>query len=564
MPYGRNIRVLVTIVVLTVAFTSHPAVSQTPSPALTADEPLRIAFHRDDGSLSPFTFEHGYSLMTLVYDTLLWRDQEGNSQPWLASGIERETETRFTLRLAEGARWHDGRPIEADDVVFTFKFLKERYHRRFTPQLLRLRSVSAPDRSSVVFDLISPEPGFPDLALTDVPILPRHLWEGLAATEVPQGLPVGSGPYRLTAYVPGDGYVFTAVEDYFRGPPAAKQIEVMIIPTTEERLQAIERGLIHMTPVPFPRRAATRVSRVGTVISEGPGFAPTMLLLNTRQPPFGDLAARQFVSMAMNLKRASNAIGRAVPAGQGLIHPESQWAPGKDLHVFDQDEARGRFSDLRLPPIEIMAPTHDLVQLEAGEQAAISLRQAGAEAKMVRTRENDLIHSIGGTGREPTYTAAIWTGHELPSFAPQFLNSMFGPDIVGSPYSYSGLWNSDLAIAFNAMSATQEIPDRRAAVEKVLRLIHEQAPVIPLVFSNRVFAYKQSAYSGWGFIKGRGILDKRSFVEPQVRPPGPGGSGSEPASPPSSWPAFRIIAIGLAAIAVTLILREIAKRRSAV
>lgn len=561
MPYGRNIRVLVTIVLFTVAFTSHPAAPQTPSPAVTADEPLRIAFHRDDGSLTPFTFEHGYSFLTLIYDTLLWRDREGNSQPWLASGIEREADTRFTVRLAEGARWHDGRPVEAEDVAFTFQYLKERYHRRFTPQLLQLRSVSAPDPATVVFDLTRPDPGFPDLALTDVPILPRHLWEGLTATEVPQGLPVGSGPYRLSAYAQGDGYVFTAVDDYFRGPPAAKHLEVLIIPTTEERLQAIERGGVDMTPVPFPRRAATRVRRVGTVISEGPGFAPTMLLLNTRRPPFDDVAARQFVSMAMNLERASNAIGRAVPAGKGLIHPESQWAPGEDLHVFDQDEARRRFSDVRLPPIEILAPTNDLIQLEAGEQAAISLRQAGAEAEMVRTRENDLIDSIGGTGTDATFTAAIWTGHELPSFAPQFLHSMFGPDIVGSPYSYSGLWNADLAIAFNAMSTTQEISERQAAVGNVLRLIHEQAPVVPLVFSNRVFAYKQSAYSGWGFIKGRGILDKRSFVEPQVRPPGPGGSGSEPAPTPSSSPAFRIIAIGLAAIAISLIVREIAKRR---
>ncbi|MBW3589650.1 MAG: ABC transporter substrate-binding protein [Actinobacteria bacterium] len=561
MPYGRNIRVLVTIVLLTIAFTSHPAAPQTSSPAVTADEPLRIAFHRDDGSLTPFTFEHGYSLMTLIYDTLLWRDREGNSQPWLASSIEREADTRFTVRLGDGARWHDGRPVEAEDVVFTFQYLKERYHRRFTPQLLRLRSVSAPDPATVVFNLTSPDPGFPDLALTDVPILPKHLWEGLAATEVPQGLPVGSGPYRLSAYVQGDGYVFTAADDYFRGAPAVKQVEVLIIPTTEERLQAIERGGVDMTPVPFPRRAATRVGRVGTVISEGPGFAPTMLLLNTRQPPFDDVVARQLVSIAMNLKRASNAIGRAVPAGKGLIHPESQWAPGEDLHVFDRDEARRGFSDLRLPPIEIMAPTNDLVQLEAGEQAAISLRQAGAEAEMVRRRENDLISSIGGTGREPTFTAAIWTGHDLPSFAPQFLRSMFGPDIVGSPYSYSGLWNSELAIAFNAMSAAQEMSERQAAVESVLRAIHQQAPVVPLAFSNRVFAYKQSAYSGWGFIKGRGILDKRSFVEPQVRPPGPAGSGSGPAPQPSSSPAFRIIAIGLAAIAISLVVREIVKRR---
>src|ERR671917_161720 len=109
---------------------SPPAGAQSRAPL------VRLPFPAYDGTLTPYTFEAGYPLMTLVYDTLLWRDAGGVPRPWLARSATRsDGGTRVTIRLRRGVRWHDGRPLTAADVAFTLGFMARRFHPRFTPQL---------------------------------------------------------------------------------------------------------------------------------------------------------------------------------------------------------------------------------------------------------------------------------------------------------------------------------------------------------------------------------------------------------------------------------------------
>ncbi|MBW3608732.1 MAG: hypothetical protein KY463_10310, partial [Actinobacteria bacterium] len=122
--------------IMSVAPPAH-APAQEPRPSL-----VRIPIPQDDGSLTPYTFESAYPLVTLIYDTLLWRDAQGIPQPWLARSIARsDGGRRLTIRLAENVRWHDGRPLTAADVAFTFEFVRARRHPRFSPQLRELASV---------------------------------------------------------------------------------------------------------------------------------------------------------------------------------------------------------------------------------------------------------------------------------------------------------------------------------------------------------------------------------------------------------------------------------------
>ena len=161
------------------------AVAASAAPALT------IPFPQAEGSLTPYTFELGYGLMTLAYDTLAWRDADGVARPWLAESIdERDGGRRYVARLREGTRWHDGRRLTAADVAFTYRFVERRPHPRFTPQVRDIRRVRALDPRTIEFVLDRPVPDFLDLPLADVPILPRHLWRGLpAARRAPAGRP---------------------------------------------------------------------------------------------------------------------------------------------------------------------------------------------------------------------------------------------------------------------------------------------------------------------------------------------------------------------------------------
>ncbi|HWC25131.1 MAG TPA: ABC transporter substrate-binding protein, partial [Solirubrobacteraceae bacterium] len=216
-----------------VAGSPAPAVAAAPQPAV---EELRIPFPQYDGGLTPYTFELGYPLVTLVYDTLMLRDTGGTPRPWLARTVQRSADgRRLTVELRDDARWHDARPVTAADVAFTFRYLADRPQPRFTPQLVDLAQVRATGRRTVTFDLRRPSLGFEDQPLADVPILPSHLWRDLPpGRRAPSGLAIGSGPYRLTRASRSGGYVLRANERYFRGPPRVQRLRVPFIGDADE------------------------------------------------------------------------------------------------------------------------------------------------------------------------------------------------------------------------------------------------------------------------------------------------------------------------------------------
>ena len=284
-----------------VALAAAPASAQQP-------KVLRVAFPSEDGSLTPYTFTNGYALMTLVYDTLSWRDAAGVARPWLARSVRRAAGGRqIVVTLRRGLRWQDGRALTSADVAFTFGYMKTHFNPRFTPQLRELAGVRATGPLTVVFDLRAPALGFEDQPLADVPILPRHLWQNLPRGRLaPAGLPVGSGPYRLTRHVAGRSYRFQADPRYFRGRPAVDRIDVPIVPGQGEGIAGLQEGHYDMAAVPVPPGTALQTP-VTVRYSRADAYAGTVLAFDLTRPPFDQLAARRAVAAALDLRQIAGA-----------------------------------------------------------------------------------------------------------------------------------------------------------------------------------------------------------------------------------------------------------------
>ena len=119
----------------------------------------------------------------LVYDTLFWSQSRLDPEPWLATGAEPTDDYRtWTVSLRDGVAWHDGEPFGADDVAFTFRYFADdggpgRYgHHVYDHPVFE---------SATVIDDLTVELTFAELVATftllpggDLPILPRHIWEG--------------------------------------------------------------------------------------------------------------------------------------------------------------------------------------------------------------------------------------------------------------------------------------------------------------------------------------------------------------------------------------------------
>ncbi|MGI8414556.1 MAG: ABC transporter substrate-binding protein [Solirubrobacteraceae bacterium] len=532
---------------------------------------VRLAFPKYDGTLTPYTFQLGYPLVTLVYDTLLWRDAQGVPRPWLARSVTpSDAGRRLTVTLRPGVRWQDGRSLSADDVAFTFAFVASHYQPRFTPELADVGRVQATGPLTVEIDLKHASLGFEDQPLADMPILPEHLWQDLPpGQDAPAGLPVGSGPYRLVSAQPRGGYVFRANDSYFEGHPRVEQIQVPIISQEQDAYDALQRRRVDMLPLSLPQAAAADLgSTLGIKLATGPSYSGTTLLLNLRRPPFNRLAVRRALTNALDLRRIVGNVGPAVPAEDGYIHPASPWSYGAPLQRFDLRAAQSALAALKLAPITVLAPDNDPARLEAGRQVVLALDRAGASATLRKLSPASLGQAIGEDGSHRDFEAAIESTPPLASYDPDYLTTLFGSDPRSAPLNFGGYRSKAFDALAERVASAPDPQARHRAVRAELALLASDVPSIPLFFSRGIFAYIPAIYSGWVFIKGTGILDKRSFLPGQAHvatgleagvSPNTGDRGSSNAG----LSVVNILSLGVLAAVLVLAVAALVQRRSA-
>ncbi len=552
-----------TVLAALALMTAAAGAAAVPGTAESRAKAVRLPLPRYDGTLTPYTFELGYPLVTLVYDTLLWRDARGVAQPWLAQSVKRTRGgRRLTIRLRSGARWHDGRPLTAADVAFTFDFVAQRFHPRFTPQLADVSRVLATGRRTLTIDLHRPSLGFDDQPLADLPILPRHLWQGLAPGTVPLGPAIGSGPYRLARAGRRAGYSFRANRGYFKGRPRVDRIRVPIIRQETRTYSALTTRRVDMLPVSLPENASKHLGDAfGINIRRGPSYSGTALLLNLRRAPFHRPAARRAAASSLELKRIVRNVGPGAAADHGYVHPASPWATRARLQRFDLPAARRAFAELDLPPFRVLAPDNDPVRLEAGRQVALALRRGGARVRLQKLSRARLGRAIGEDGSAANFEAAIVSTPPLASYDPDFLRRVFGSGAREAPLNYAGYHSQ----AFEALAdRVASAPDRRArrrAVAAELELLAGDLPVVPLFFSEGRFAFRPAIHDGWVFVKGTGILDKQSFLAGGSFPARPKDGGDDTDQPGRFLDILRIASLGVLLIVLLVGAAAVLQRR---
>ncbi len=178
---------------------------------------LRLAAVGTFDSLNPFILK-GVSARGsfLIYSRLTTQslDEPLSQYGELAHTIEcPDDRSSVTFHLRQEARWHDGVPITADDVVFTFETLIREgtpFYRSFYSDVERVEAVS---RHVVKFTLSATDNRELPLILGQLRVLPKHYWSGRSFDRTTLEPPLGSGPYRIESVDPGHSITYRRVED---------------------------------------------------------------------------------------------------------------------------------------------------------------------------------------------------------------------------------------------------------------------------------------------------------------------------------------------------------------
>jgi peptide/nickel transport system substrate-binding protein len=164
--------------------------------------------------------------MSWVFDTLIWKDDNGYIPALAKKWTYDPKSLSFSFELQEGIKWHDGRPFSAKDVVFTIDYFKK-YPYGFVP----IEAVSCAEvkgKNSVVIKLTKPYAPFLAYIGGSMPILPSHIWKKVTNPRKynnPKAF-IGCGPYKFIDFNKAKGtYLYEAFEDYYQGRPKADRLE---------------------------------------------------------------------------------------------------------------------------------------------------------------------------------------------------------------------------------------------------------------------------------------------------------------------------------------------------
>ena len=151
---------------------------------------------------------------TGIYDPL--GDEVAASYGLIAETVEyAEDRSWVVFNLRQQARFHDGTPITAYDVAFSYRTLLRAGHPSYRTSLQDIQRVDILNRHRIRFVFKRSDNPLQILRLGELPVLPQHYWKSRDFTATTYDPPLGSGPYRITAVAPGRRLVFNRVKDWW-------------------------------------------------------------------------------------------------------------------------------------------------------------------------------------------------------------------------------------------------------------------------------------------------------------------------------------------------------------
>ncbi len=304
----------------------------------------------DPQTLSPIGKTDVYSatVASLVSDSLFRYERGLRLVPRLAQRYEISADGRtFTFWLRPGVRWHDGRPVTAEDVEFSVRCARDpRNESLYLDDFRDLSRLEALDPLTVRAEYSVP---YADaLEGWTLPLVPAHVTGGdTSLLEGPLArMPVGCGPFRLARYEPGRAVVLEANPEYWDGAPGISRLVFSIVPDRRTAYQALLAGeisLLALTPELWAQ--AEREPRAASF---------TRLLyhplrvwhIGWNQRPeaafFGDARVRRALILALDRESFNRSVLRGLGrTAATTYHPDSPWAdPG--VRPWPYDPARAR------------------------------------------------------------------------------------------------------------------------------------------------------------------------------------------------------------------------------
>lgn len=455
----------------------------------------------DPETLDPARISDVYSrsVAQQIFDGLVKFDQTLTITPALAQFWKASRDgLTWTFTLRKGVKFHHGREVTADDVVYSFMrlldpkvksgaadlFLSIRGAQEFRDgKTKQVTGLIAVDRHTVQVTLTEAMAPFVSvLAVGHAKIVPRELVE--QEREGFGNHPVGTGPFRFVRWDRGKEIVLDANPDYFDGPSHLSRLVYRIFPGDlwDVMYEEFKKGNIEDSPI--PTRDYRRILKGGGFFYvKRPMISLRFYGFNTRVKPLTDRRVRQALVYAINREAIIDEIllGRFAMA-RGILPPGTLgFNPNLKGYPYDPARARellaqaGYPGGRGLPPISIWSSVKLEQLIREQEQMKGDLEAVGIQAEFKYLTDWPTYSRMIGDGKFPVFLYAWYADVPDPD---NFLFKLFHSKSSRNFFGYANVIVDDLLLqARNEGNLSRRVELYRKAEELVL----QDAPILPFV-----------------------------------------------------------------------------------
>ena len=513
-----------------------------PSPTLDTSKPteppkpsvLRIGRAGSEDTLNPGTaiLSEAWVTFELAYSALYMQKLDGSFTFDLAESVSTSPDNKvLTYKIKPGVKFHDGVPLTAKDVVFSYNLYKAHedfpYMNGYTKYFDK---VEAPDDTTVVITLTEPVPNI-ESQLGYLFILPEHIWskvaEGKAATEFQNEGLIGSGPFKLVEYKQNQFTHLAKNPDYYGTIPKVDEVIFQKFENRDALVQAIKTGQVDMITEMPSTSVATLKKEKNIKLVTGAPLAPdiTDIIFNqvskencpkdakcTGHPALRDRAVRQALAMATNKQELIDIVllGLGAPGLTLIADGMGEWYNStiKD-YPFDIAQANKLLDDAGYKDVN-----NDGVREMPDGQDSLTFRLNWPSDSTVAPRLAELVSKTWeqiGVKTQPQavdpdaltalccpifdYDILIWGWGSDPD--PSFLLNVMQTSVISDGTSETGYSNPEYDKLFDQQSKEMDPAKRKDLVWKMQEIVFNDMVYLVPFYSQAVQAYRADRFTGW-------------------------------------------------------------------
>jgi len=497
---------------------------------------VRIGMAGYPDSLNPGNglLSESYNLYELVFDTPIAVASSGEFVPELASEWSSSDDgLTWTMTIIDGATFHDGEPLTAEDVAFSIQLYKDTEDFPFLPSYASsFETIEATDATTVTLTTAEPLGNF-EANMAFIYVLPKHIWEAEAdAVAFENAEMIGSGAFKLVEAVQNESVELAANTEYWATPPNIDGVTFQKFDNADARITALTTGDIDAI-TEFPATAVSALQNTENVevhiADVAAGGSLRDIILNvvadedcpaeggvcSGHPALKDLAVRQALAHATDKQQIIDVatLGTAAP-GLSMVPPGlgDYFASDIEDYAFDVDAANALLDDAGYEDadgdgVRDCLPDQDCDNgLTFRFNYADDIDTAPREAELLQGMWEQIGVAIEIQGLDADtltsvccpafdYDIMLWGWGSDPD--PAFLLGVALCTEIDSGFSESGYCDPEFDALYDQQAIELDHDARVDQIHQMQQMLIDDVPYIIPYYSQEIEAWRTDTFTGW-------------------------------------------------------------------